>query len=127
MSNDKANEGIIITGGSVSSGSIAAGRKAQAVGITLQSPSETLARRGQEDLAAKIETLLAALQEYEGELEDRDAAFESAKNVVKELEQERPANSFLRKCLAQLSSAAGSVTAVAKAVAALDIAVTELL
>lgn len=126
MSGDQANEGIVITGGTVHAGSIAAGRKAQAIEITLQSANENPAQ-GRQDLDVMIETLHAALREHEGELADRSAAFESLQRVVEELGQEHPAKPTVQQLLSRLSGSAGAVTPVADAVAALDHAVTGLL
>jgi hypothetical protein len=124
MKGDNINEGMIVTGGTVNANNIVVGHKAKIVGNVLQSASESLAGRGQDELAAKVEALRLALREHGPDLADSAAAAEHVDGVAAELVKEAPSLSVLRNLLAGLRTAVGPVTAVATAVTALTHAVT---
>ena len=126
MTDERTNQGIIITGGKVDVGAMAAGPNAQAIS-NVHSASEALAARGQTELAERIEELLQALREHEAELADRDAAFQLTDRIAQELEREQPDKPTVEGFLARLAASAGSVASITNAVGALSHAVTALL
>jgi hypothetical protein len=98
------NEGIVVSGGSFSAGAVAAGRGATAV----QQEGGEASR-----LAAELRELLAG---HEAARADADA-------VVAELATPSPAHGRLRELLDGIAGAAGGLTGVATAVAALRAAI----
>jgi hypothetical protein len=126
MTENRPNQGIIITGGKVDVGAMAAGPNARAIN-NVHSATAALAERGQTDLAAKIEELLQVLREHEAELTDRDAAFTLTARVAEELEREQPDKPTVQSFLARLAASTTSATTVANAVTALSHAVTALI
>ena len=123
MSENGRNEGVVISGGNVTIGAMAVGPYAQAV----SNAADALQRRGQDELAHKIQALLEALQQHEPELGDRDAAFSLTGRAAEELERDEPDKDTVLGFLGRVTAAAGSATAVAGAVTALQHAVMLLL
>jgi hypothetical protein len=126
MSDDRGNEGIIISGGTVQVGAMAAGRNARAVN-NVESASAALATRGQAELAEKLDELLQVIRKHEAELPDRDEALELTGRVAEELEREQPDKPTVESFLARLAASAGSATTIVNAVTTLSHAVIALI
>jgi Family of unknown function (DUF5955) len=111
--------GIVISGGSVNIGAVALGPHARAYEV-VHSP-------GDQNLVSLMHDLLATLQQHESELADHETAQAAADEVSAELDQEHPDTSRIRRLLTNVATAAGSVTEIAAAVAAVQRAITGML
>lgn len=119
MSDIRRNEGIVVTGGSFQATSVAVGQNAQSI---VNSATDALTSRGADDLAAKLDELLRAVQEHEGELPDPAQAYQLTSRAAEELGRDSPdvptALGFLDR-LAELAKPAATVAAAVASVVAL--------
>ena len=126
MSEEPQPGGIEIRGGSVTIGALAQGSHARAYTVVHsqndQSPGEQ-----PESLASLMHDLLATLQQHSSDLPDHETAQGAADQISTELGQEHPDMSRIRKLLTSIATAAGPVTAIAAAVAAVQQAISGML
>jgi hypothetical protein len=111
------NEGIVVSGGSITADVLSVGRRAQAIKNVGASALE-LESRGQLELAERVRELIGAIDAHAASLEHPDEAMRSAELVAEELAKEEPDKLTVRAILGGLLQAAGSVTAMAHAVTA---------
>jgi hypothetical protein len=105
--------GIVISGGTVNIGALAQGSHAKA------SNRQVINAAQDEGLHELIGDLLAVLREHDGELADAPAV----QSAAGELEQAQPDRSRVRALLDRITAAAGPITDIAAAVAAVRQAV----
>jgi len=118
--------GIVISGGSVKIGAVAQGPHARAYEV-VHSPGDQISGEQRGNLVSLMHDLLATLQQHESELADHETAQAAADDVSAELDQEHPDTSRIRRLLTNVATAAGSVTEIAAAVAAVQRAITGML
>jgi hypothetical protein len=120
--------GIVISGGSVKIGAMAQGPHARASYKVVRSSEDQLSGdqlsgEQRENLADLMRSLLEALRVRGGDLPDHETVQAAADEVSAELDQENPDKSRIRRLLTTAAAAAGSVTEIAAAVAAIQHAI----
>jgi hypothetical protein len=116
----RGHDGVSITGGNVSIGALAQGANARA-NVTVPA-GDGWAARDRNEIAALLAELRATLARQQAQLSDPArlrAAEELAGELAGELEQAEPSPSRVRRVLAGVLEAAGTVTAVSAAAGAL--------
>ncbi len=108
-------------------GAVAQGPHARASYKVVHSPDDQISGEQRENLVGLIDDLLSTLQQYGNELPDHETAQAAADEVSAELDQEHPDTSRIRRLLTNVATAAGSVTEIAAAVAAVQRAITGML
>ncbi len=108
------NEGIVVSGGSINADVLSVGRRAQATKNVA-----ALESRGQLELAERVRELIDAIDAHAASFEHPDEAMRSAELVADELAKPEPNKLTVRAVLDGLLQAAGSATAVARAVTAI--------
>lgn len=126
MSKEPQPGRIEISGGSVKIGSLAQGSHARAYTVVHSQNDQTPGEQP-ESLASLMNDLLAALQQHSSNLPGHETAQAAADQISTELGQEHPDMSRIRKLLASIATAAGPVTAIAAAVAAVQQAISGML
>jgi hypothetical protein len=126
MRSDQRNEGIIISGGTLSADVLAVGRGAQAI-KNVSASADALEAAGSADIAGCLRTLVEAITAHAEDLEAPAELAQSTELVANELTSAKPNKLTLRALLDGLVRAAGSVTAVAHAAGALQAAVVAIL
>lgn len=121
----KKNEGIIVTGGSISAGNLAVGRQATIIAAA-QEASATLESRGQSELAEKLSAMIDALGQHASALDNASTMLNSALQVADELKKEKPNKLGVLSILSKLADGARSATGLALAIEALKEAVVHL-
>ena len=124
MSDMQRNEGVIVTGGSLSAGVMAVGQHAQ---VVVNGTVEALKARDQPDVAAKLEELLDTVRANGAELPDQAEALKMTERVAEELGRDEPDGITVQSFLTRLTSMVGSAGQVAAAVTALAHAVAIIL
>jgi hypothetical protein len=115
------NKGIMITGGTIHAGAMAAGKNASASGKAHPLPADTVAGlRAQ--MAAVVEELLA----HADVLEDRDATITLAEVAQRELKKENPDKQSLLGTLQAVAAGVGSIASLASAVESIEKAASAL-
>ena len=119
-------EGIVITGGTINADVLAVGRGAQAI-KNVAASADDLEAGGHGEVATRLRELIEAVKAHADELDAPDKPARSTEMVAQELTSPQPNKLTVRAVLDNLLQATGSVTAVAKAVGALQLAVGALL
>jgi translation initiation factor 2B subunit (eIF-2B alpha/beta/delta family) len=122
MTSERRNEGIIVSGGTLSADVLAVGRCAQAI-KNVTASADALEAAGSTDVARCLQALVEAITAHAQDLEAPAELAESTELVANELTSAQPNRLTLRALLDGLVRAAGSVTAVAHAAGALQAAV----
>jgi hypothetical protein len=122
----KKNEGVIVTGGSITAGNLAVGRRATVVAAAREA-SAALESRGQDELAEKLSAMIEALSQHSSALENATSMLSSGLQVAEELKKNKPDKPSLLAMLGTLADGARSLTGLAVAVEALKHAVTSFL
>ena len=120
-SRDRGNEGMIVSGGSVTAQQMAVGRNAS---IELVHASQALDARGLDEVKQKLDALLAAVKEYSGPPQAREQLIQSATAVAGELAKDKPNTLTVASVLDGIARSVGTVTGIVKAAEALKAAVT---
>jgi hypothetical protein len=120
------NEGVIITGGTLSAGNLAVGRHARITAIGAPA-SAALRENGRDVVADALETFLRELAEHSREVPDGDAVVESTEAVSKELAKDKPNRLTVKGLLAAITGAVSGVTPLLTAAHALQAAVVAFL
>lgn len=113
------NEGIVITGGNVQAGAMAAGRQARAhAEVVLPEP------RNLDDVLSQLGEIHTLLAQHLEELDTPHELIESIRGAQQELAQERPDKhrvlGLLQNVTAGVGSAGGLATALTQLVTAVD-------
>ena len=127
MSEKPQPGGIVISGGDVTIGAVAQGPHAHASYKDVHSPDDQISGEQREILVGLVQYLLATLQQHGTELPDHEAIQAAADDVSAELDQEHPDRSRIRRLLTSVATAAGSITEIAAAVAAVQRAIGGML
>jgi hypothetical protein len=118
---------IVFSGGHVEIGALAQGPHARATSKVIRSPDAQTNGGQSENLASLIRELMAALRQHSNDLPDHETAQAAAHQISAELDQEHPDKSRIRQLLTRVATAAGPVTAIAAAVAAVEQAISGML
>jgi hypothetical protein len=117
---DRANEGIVQSGGSIVAGNLAVGRGAVARGDVRAPAQET-------DIAEALRALRDAVAQHGAGLADPSVVASTVDELQEEAEKEQPDRFRLRGLLELLSEAGQSVGGIAAAVTAVKVALGGLL
>ena len=121
------NKGITIGGSAnVRAGAMAAGDHARATG-SLAETRDVLESKGLDEIVARLDDLVAALDAHAAEIEDVDVARSKAEEVAREAASDRPDKSRIRSLLGELTVSVASVTNAITAVGGLAQAVDKLI
>jgi hypothetical protein len=113
------NQGIVITGGSVNVGSMAAGRGAQ-VQMTMTQSEFSIDGIDDPQVAERLEALETALQKHADALVDHASAIDQLSALVDELHRPEPRGSRLSEILGTLRDSVGSVATVLGSIASIE-------
>ena len=105
------NDGIVVTGGQVQAGAIAAGRNAQARGW--------IGSAGEEELRAGLDRLAALVRENAEQIEDSEALVAALDKASEEASTAKPSRVLLTAIIDQVANSAKSVTAIVGAAVSL--------
>jgi uncharacterized protein YqeY len=108
----RRNEGIIVTGGTVSADQIAVGRNARAVKKSIGAVQD----KGRDEVAEALEALVAVLQEHAAQLDDVEELLDATRTVADELAKEKPNKRTVGAVLASIGDAARNLVSVVSAV-----------
>jgi translation initiation factor 2B subunit (eIF-2B alpha/beta/delta family) len=106
------NEGINISGGSLSAGNIAVGRGAQAIQNTYNLANQ-LEEAGKSGVAQAITELLKALEANSNQVADQEEVTQAVRQVAEEVQKEKPNKVTLKGLLSSLKESLGSVAEIA--------------
>ncbi|MGI0494900.1 hypothetical protein ACN4EG_24210 [Alkalinema pantanalense CENA528] len=120
------NQGIVVTGGSLTGGSIAVGQNAQAI-QTVYNLASDLQAEGKPDIAQALKDLLQAIEIHGADLEDREELTQVVQQIAEELKKEKPSKITLKGLLGGVKDAVGTVVEIAEKVGALQGAIGLLL
>lgn len=123
---ERANEGLIQSGGSIQAGAMAVGRGAAAHNMS-STVSDALRESGRDPIADRLDELLRALRDHGAELPDPDGVRGSAGAVVDELAKDEPNKITVLGILSGIRDAVGSVSGIAAAAGGLMTEVQNLL
>jgi len=115
MKSHRRNEGIIVTGGQLNAGQIAAGSRAKAIKVSLEGGFDATAAQG--ELRDAVERLTDLVVRYEHETQSSGKALASIAALVEEARKPKPVTSKLNELLDKISNCSGSVAAIVKAIA----------
>lgn len=115
--NDQGNQGIVVSGGSLNAGAVAAG--AHATATSIQTAGDALGPQARDDLLPHVTALRTALMRHRDELVDADPTIELADEALAQLTSPAPTKGAVRQVLTRLVAAAGPTTAVAGMVTAI--------
>ena len=115
------NKGIMITGGTVNAGAVAAGDNAQA--INMQPPQ---APASIEEMRERLAELLGELRVHHAELDDAEQTVALAQLAAREAEHEHPNRERFIGLMRTVAAGVGSVASLAGSVTALEHAATAL-
>lgn len=116
------NYGISITGGTVSSGSMAAGEGAIATSISSASDINSLS-----DMRAEFASFLSSLRDQQPALEDAGQTVAIAELAAKEMDKDQPNKGSILGLLHLVASGVGSVASLAGSLTALERAASTIL
>jgi uncharacterized protein YqeY len=112
MDQPRRNEGIIVTGGTVTADQIAVGHKARAVKKSIGAVGD----RGRDEVAQALEELVRVLQAHAAQLDDAEELLDASRTVADELAKEKPNKRTVGAVLASIGEAAGNLVSVVSAV-----------
>jgi translation initiation factor 2B subunit (eIF-2B alpha/beta/delta family) len=116
------NEGINISGGSLSAGQIAVGHGAQAIQNTYKLANQ-LGESGKSEVAEAITELLQALEANNDKITDKEEVAQAVHQVAEEVQKEKPNKFTLKGLLSTLKESVGSVAEIAEKVTILQKAI----
>jgi hypothetical protein len=119
------NEGVVVSGGSLTAGQVVAGRGARA-SATFSGNVGGLHQVGRDEVARALDNLVAELRRHAAELPDGEELLDSTRAVGEELAKEQPNRRTVTAILKAIGEGAGSVTSVVGAAQALAAAVTAI-
>ncbi|MEX5718765.1 DUF5955 family protein [Geodermatophilus maliterrae] len=108
------NEGIIVRGGTVNAGAMAAGS-----GATAHNVAADLTARGQVDVARRLEELVRQLEAHADQVPGAEQVRDDAQTVTEELAKDQPDRGRLERILSRISDSVGSVSSLTQATNAL--------
>ena len=115
------NDGVMMTGGTMTAGQIAAGRNARAR-ATFNGPVGRIENAGRDEVAIALKDLLDKLELHEHDIEDYAEIIDSTRMVADELAKPQPNKRTVTSLLAGIkegvSAVAGLVTSVGSLAAA---------
>jgi hypothetical protein len=113
------NEGIVISGGSINAGVIAAGHRAQ-VTTTVEQPRFSIDGIDNPEVAQALAALETALREHAAELADNATAVTQLHSLADELRRPEPRSSRVSEILGTLRDSVGSVAGVLGSIASIE-------
>ena len=116
------NEGINISGGSLSAGQIVVGRGAQALQNTYNLANQ-LGESGKNEVAQAITDLMKALEANSDQVVDKEEVTQAVQQVAEEVQKEKPNKFTLKGLLHSLKESLGSISEIAEKVAVLQKAI----
>lgn len=116
------NEGIIVSGGTLSAGQIAVGQGAQAIQTTYNLASE-LQAEGKVDLAQAITELIKVLEAHRPQVADYDEVTQAVQQIAEEVKKEQPSKLTLKGLLSALKESVGDVVEIVQKVGFLQKAI----
>ena len=116
------NDGVAITGGSVSAGQIVAGKHSRARG-TFQGAIGSLNSQGRQDVADAIQDFLTELREHQVELSNYPEIVDSTELLASELEKPEPNKLIASGMLSSIKEGVSTVSGLVAAVASLGTAI----
>jgi Family of unknown function (DUF5955) len=116
------NHGVMITGGTVAAGAIAAGPHAVASNRADVAPTQSL-----DELRRLVEQLLQEVRDHASGLDDGEQALTVTQLTQKEVTKDSPDRGRVLAFLKVLASAVGSVASLATSVSAVEQAVSKVL
>jgi translation initiation factor 2B subunit (eIF-2B alpha/beta/delta family) len=114
MMADGNNQGMQVSGGSVTAGAIAVGTGAWAHNVANQ-----LRERGQDDVAQRLEELVRQLEAHADQVSDIEDLRGATRTVADELAKEQPNKTTVTAVLSTIAESVQSVTGLATAADAL--------
>lgn len=124
MEDTPANYGIHQTGGTMTIGTAAVGSGARA---TVNNAAPALAAAGHDDLTARLNALLDAIEAHGALLPDKPTAEELVRRIATEAASKTPDKLTLKSFLATLADQVKSVSLIAGSVTALAATVGKLI
>lgn len=121
----QGNEGVVVTGGSLTAGQVVAGRGARAY-ATISGSVGQLQDDGRADIAAALENLVVQMRAHADELANLEEMLDSTRLVSEEITKEKPNKLTVRAMLEGITTGAGSVVSVVNAANTLSTAVRAL-
>lgn len=116
------NEGINVSGGSLSAGQIAIGRGAQAIQNTYNLAYQ-LEESGKGEVAQAITELLKVLETHTNKVTNKSEINQAVQQVAEEVQKEQPNKFTLKGLLSSLKESLGSVAEIAEKVTVLQKAI----
>jgi hypothetical protein len=116
------NEGIHISGGSLSAGQIVVGRSAQAIQNT-HNIANQLGESDKSEVAEAIIELLKVIEASRNEIIDKEEAIQVVQQVAEEVQKEKLNKFTLKGLLSTLKESVGSVAEIAEKVTILQKAI----
>lgn len=113
------NEGINVSGGSLSAGQIAVGSGAQAIQNTYNLANQ-LGESGKSEVAQAITELLKALEVHSDKVPDKEEVTQAVQQVAEEVQKEKPNKFTLKGLLSSLKESLGSVVEITEKVTVLQ-------
>ena len=125
-----ANQGIVVSGNAsftANNVAVGAGATINATKSSVMDARASLERRGLQEIAERLDDLLAAIEQQGDSLADRDVVLQSTTRVAEELATDRPKKASVMAILNRVAGSVSSVAAIATGVEALKAAVGTLL
>ncbi|NEZ64599.1 hypothetical protein D0962_17695 [Leptolyngbyaceae cyanobacterium CCMR0082] len=116
------NEGINMSGGSLSAGQIAVGRGAKAIQNTYNLASQ-LEESGSSEVAQAITELLKVLEANSSQIANKEEVNQVVQQVAEEVQKEEPNKFTLKGLLSSLKESLGSIVEIAEKVTILQKAI----
>lgn len=116
------NEGINISGGSLSAGQIVVGRGARSIQNTYNL-ADQLGKSGKSEVAEAITALLKALEANSNKIDNQEEVTQAVQEVAEEVQKENPNKFTLKGLLSSLKESLGSVAEIAEKVTVLQKAI----
>ena len=116
------NEGIVVSGGSISSNQLAVGRNAQAVQNTYNLAGR-LENDGEGEVARAITELVNALESSDAAMSFKEEAIEITQEVTKEVSKENPNKFTLKGMLSSIKEVVSPTAELVEKVAVLQKAI----
>jgi hypothetical protein len=115
---DRHNEGIWMSGGTIDAGALAVGRNAEATNV-VGAAGRTLMERGQPEIADRLADLVRLLAAHAPQLDNADELQATTEVVATELAKEKPNRTTVTGLLGGLADGVRSVAGLTTAVEAL--------